>query len=173
MVLRTNDVFQSPLRWTRPIFLIGLALLIAVPCVLFGAFVFAQSASAQMAYALIPPEYPASQLKDRWQSGGPTTMWDRQTYRAMDSVDEVLVFYQKHFPGFTQAEIGIYGVGYFSEKCDESWLSRQIARLVNEGRYPWHTADNVPLPCVRISIYPAPDDSEETQYEIWLEWPAN
>jgi hypothetical protein len=132
-----------------------------------------QIASARMAYALMPPEYPASQLKGQWQSGGPDAMWDRRTYYSADSVDNVLAYYEKHLPGFTIFETPQHGVEYINGKCDESWSARYVARLINEGHYPDYTADNVPLPCVSVSIYQATGNSHETQYEIWLDWPAN
>jgi hypothetical protein len=159
-------------EWIRRLGLTGLALVVAVPCLGIGAFISLQVTSEVMAYALKPPDYPGSAMIGQWRSGGPDAMWDRRTYRVADSMDNVVGFYEAHLPGFNSIE-SESGISYGNYKCDKSWLSRVVARLINEGHYPEYTADNVPLPCVSVSIYPAPGNLQETQYEIWLEWPAN
>ncbi len=101
-------------------------------------------------------------------------MWDRRTYRTSDDLDKVLAFYEKEMPGFTkkEAQLGVYEEYYSNYKCDESWLSVQVARFINEGPYPEYTDDNGPLPCVSIQIYEKSDNDVETWYEIWFSWPA-
>jgi hypothetical protein len=165
-------MLQTVSRWITRITTAVVALITLAIVGLLVSFVLIQGASAQMANALRPPEYPESQLITQWQSGGSDTMWDRRTYQTPDSLEEVLEFYEKHIPGFTQAESTTDNPMYVNGKCDESQLARSVARLINEGHYPWYTADNVPLPCMSISTYQASDSQLGTLFEIWVTWPA-
>ena len=136
---------------------------------LVGSFLSSEAIMHQMALALLPAEYPNSEVVAVNNSGGTDSLWLRKTYRTTESIDAVLAFFEGQMSGFKEKE---QPRRYLNSRCNESWLSRLVARSINEGRYPWYTADNVPLPCVSVSIYELTDHPGETYYEIWADWPA-
>jgi hypothetical protein len=148
---------------------IGLSLYTATP--------FGQSAS-QMAYALMPPEYPASTLIKQWEGGGPTVAWERRTYQTADAPEQVRSFYTPHLPEFQQRErVDVTGPLYESSVCDRSEAALRLTRAIVNDHYPWYKEDkNLPVPCVTVLVYSNREDQASpggTILEIWVEWPSD
>jgi hypothetical protein len=146
--------------------------LLIVMLLLFCGFIYLiGQSSADAAYALMPPLYPGSTLAGQWSSGGTDSQWDRRTYTTTTTTAQMLIdYYRQHFSGATYSTI--QGSYHSFSKCDRSPLARMVARWINEGRYPFYTADNVPLPCVYIAIDTKNQNPTGTSYTLDIEWPS-
>ncbi|MBK8903391.1 MAG: hypothetical protein IPM53_19570 [Anaerolineaceae bacterium] len=163
---------------TNPLKFIGKWLTISLLAALIIGFLFligflgivyyAQSS----AYTLAPSEYPHSELLEKWQSGGPDSMWDRRTYRTSDSVDEVFMFFEELMPGFERASnSGTTTETYYNSAHNNNWLAKRAAEFACTGLYC--TDESVLIyPSASIRFYPDPDNPTGTLIEVWLSWPA-
>ena len=146
------------------------AILLIVLLVFFCGFMYLFfESSAHAAYALMPPLYPGSTLAGQWRSGGTVTQWDRRTYTTTVTAQMLIDYYREHFSEATYSILGSY---HSFSKCDRSPLAGMVARWINEGHYPFFTADNVPLPCVSIAIDTKNQSSTGTPYALDIEWPS-
>lgn len=133
-----------------------------------GIVYYAQSS----AYALAPSEYPNSELLEKWQSGGPDSMWDRRTYRTSDNVDEVFLFFEEQMPGFERESDSEMTTGaYYNFAQNSNWVARHAAEFACTSLYCIEDSA-LTYPSASIKFYPAPDDSTGTLIEVWISWPA-
>ena len=147
-------------------------LAVLVLCLPICGFLSMGPMTQWMARRLAPEPYPGSLLTDEWLGGGPTTQWFRRTYQAEAPLTEVVGYMEARMPGFQLVDSQLSEVGaHQNYVCDRSRLARWLASAMNEGHYPWYTADSVPLPCVSVTIYSA-TDSSLVEYQIWIDWPA-
>lgn len=160
-------------RWLNVLMYL-MAALMALPICLVAAWLLVPAgAMRSMAFALRPAEFPGSVVVSTHDSGGPTMLWHRVTYQSNASLETVLGHFEEQMPGFEQVEgAANWAVYYVNGRCNESELSRLLARLINEGHYAYYTADNVPLPCASVGIYQVEPNATITYYNVWVDWPA-
>lgn len=151
-----------------------MAALMVVPICLAAAWLLVPAGAMQsMAFALRPAEFPNSEVTSTHNSGGPTTLWQRTTFKTQAPLVLVLEHFEAQMPGFDQVDgPGEWAVYYVNGRCNESGLSWFFARMINEGHYAYYTADNVPLPCASVGIYQLEPNADTTYYHIWVDWPA-
>jgi len=102
-------------------------------CGIVGYFVLLIFAAEPLARTLAPPEYPGSEMLERWYSGGTDRMWDRRTYYTPDDILTVLDFMETNMPGFEQTDRNMDGeVAYSNGECLNNWAGRQIS-MINMG----------------------------------------
>ncbi len=134
----------------------------------------AQNTVVQMAYDLAPKQYPNSKLVYQWQSGGPTTSWDRRTYQTSDSLDKALEFMKAQGFEFELSERSdVNGPVYRAYKCNATEAAIEQTRLLVGEHYPWYDKDeNLPVPCASVTVYTSNENTGATLIEVWLDWPA-
>jgi hypothetical protein len=144
--------------------------LVVIMLLLFCGFVYLLFESSEpAAYALLPPIHPDSTITGRWRSGGTDSQWDRRTYATSATPHMVIDYYRQHFDA---ADYSVRADQHYFSRCDRSAFARMIARWINEGRYPFYTANNVPLPCVSITIDTKKQQPAGTLYSLDIEWPS-
>jgi len=125
------------------------------------------------AHSLAPPEYPNSELIESWQSGGSDSMWDRRTYRTSDSIEQVLVFMEKHMPGFQINDDSKRGNVYQNYAEDKSWLGTKAAKMACTSFYCIEEEAWLYLyPGVSVTIFEEPEHPSNTLIQVWISWPA-
>jgi hypothetical protein len=142
-----------------------LALLVLTCCIPCGVMAYVQRRSSIVSKA--PPPYPDSELISRWESGGPTSVWDRRTYRTDDSVEQVLEFMEQHMPGFSETQFP-EGLGYKNKACDTGWSAYFVAWAVAS---PVDEIEGL-LPTVSVWFYSDSENPSGTIINIWFVWPS-
>lgn len=123
------------------------------------------------AYALAPPEYPNSELIEKWQSGGPDTQWDRRTYQTPDNLDEVFSFMEEQMPGFSLENDSANSVVYQNHAKNTNWLAQLAAK---QACTSLHCIEKSALiyPSASVRFYSDPDNSTGTLIEVRINWPS-
>lgn len=115
-----------------------------------------------LAEALIPPLYPGSAPIAQWSTGTGCCLGEVRTYRAPDSVEQVLAFAERYNPGFQMEQDLAHGVIYRNGAADHSWLSAQMSWLAFDEVSPW----------MFITLYADPDRPATTVIIVEVNYPA-
>ena len=153
------------------LFAIILGLIILFFCGLMADVLLTSYAASAIAYSLAPPEYPNSELIERWQSGGSDSMWDRSTYRTEDNVDEVITFMEAYLPEFSSEENQEGAIVYRSSVRSTNWIARHAAKIACTTLYCIEKSAYT-YPSASVTVFAEPDYPTTTTIWIWLSWPA-
>ena len=134
-------------------------------------FLIVTSSAPQMAYALVPPQYPGSQLVKTYQRIGTESKGDWRTYRTKDGVDKVLSFMEQHLPGFIKEHDPTRGTLYRNHREDKSERAQRAAEYACSSLF-CTTFDAKLYPSVNIALYPDPQDASATLIDVQVDWPA-
>lgn len=134
-------------------------------------FLIVTSSAPQMAYALVPPQYPDSQLVKTYQRIGTESEGDWRTYRTEDGVDKVLSFMEQHMPGFVEEQDPTRGTLYRNHREDKSDRAQRAAKYACSSLF-CTTFDAKSYPSVYITLYSDPQDVSTTLIDVQVDWPA-
>ncbi len=153
--------------------LLGLGACIALSIVAapFIDFLIVTSSAPQMAYALVPPEYPGSQLVKTYQRTGTESKGDWRTYRTEDGLEKVLAFMEEHMPGFVEEHDETRGIIYRNHREDKSERAQRAAEYACSSLF-CVTFDAKSYPSVYLALYADPQDASATLIEVQIDWPA-
>lgn len=133
---------------------------------------YLSNAAKQMAYALVPPTYPGSQLiNTRHYYGSANAYSERFTYRTSDEITVVLAFIEKHMPGFVAEEIPTIGDGYSNSVYDMSDLAKRAADKACTSLF-CTTYNAKTYPSVSVTLYRDPDNPIGTIIDVWVSYPT-
>lgn len=152
-------------------FLVAPGVLLLGIFALFTSLVVMVVAGERLARAVAPPDYPRSELIERRDSGGGDIKWDRRTYRTTDDMDTVLDYYESYMPGFIQSEHREAPAVYTNTRCNDGALASLVTAVINGAPRRLHD-ENLPSPCVSVTIFPDPNIPAGTRIWLWLDWPA-
>jgi hypothetical protein len=146
--------------------LLGLGACIAISVVAapFVDFLIVISSAPQMAYALVPPEYPSAQLVKSYQRTGTESRGDWRTYRTEDSVGQVLMFMEEHMPGFIEEHDPTRGTLYRNHREDKSDRAQRAVEYACFSLF-CTTFDAKSYPSVYITLYADPQNASATFIE--------
>jgi hypothetical protein len=146
---------------------LSLVILVTILACCFTSFIglllVSKPLGEALAHALMPAQYPGSQLIDTEDGGGSAITTRTYTYRTHDAPAQVAAYYERVLPA---SESTFDAKEYKSEhqRCNNS-LPGILVSKVNDLHWRY-------LPCVSATWDPDSDHSSDTLIYITLSWPG-